>query len=60
MIYYIKFFKIIERTCTHTDFGISKVRAMYHQRELEEAHKSPEVVPTVNPRDWPKILEKVE
>ena len=30
MIYYIKQFKSIERTCTHEDVDIAKVRAMYH------------------------------
>ena len=33
---------------------------MYHQRDMVEAHKEPEVVPTVDPRDWPKTLETVE
>ena len=27
---------------------------------MEEAHKDPEVVPTVNPKDCPKNLETVE
>ena len=27
---------------------------------MEEAHKYPEVVPTVNPKDWPKTLKTVE
>ena len=27
---------------------------------MEESHKDPEVVPTVNTRDWPKNLETVE
>ena len=60
MIYYIKYFKSIGRTCTHADVEISKVRVMYHQRDMEESHKDPEVVPTVDPRDWPKTLETVE
>ena len=60
MIYYIKNLKMIGRTCTHADVDIAKVREMYHQRYMEEAHKDPEVVPTVNPKDWPKTLETVE
>ena len=60
MIYYIKYFKIIGRTYTHADIEIYKVRAMYHQRDMEEVHKDPEVLPTVNPREWPKTLETVE
>ena len=60
MIYYIKHLKSIGRTCTHVDFELSKVRVVYHQQDMEEAHKDPEVVPTVNPRDWPKTLETVE
>ena len=60
MIYYIKQFKRIGRTCTHADVKISKVRAMYHQRDMEESHKDPEVVPTVDPRDWTKTLEALE
>ena len=60
MIYYIKHFKIIGRTCMHADIKISKVRTMYHQREIDEYHKDPEVVPALDPRDWPKTLETVE
>ena len=33
---------------------------MYHQRDMEEAQKDPEVVLPVNPRDWPKTLETME
>ena len=33
---------------------------MYHQRYMEESHRGPEVVPTVDQRDWPNTLEKVE
>ena len=51
MIHYIKHFKIIGCTCTHADVDIDKFRAMYHQQEMEEAHKYPEVVPTINPKD---------
>ena len=29
-IYYIKKFKRIERTCTHVDVDLAKVRAIYH------------------------------
>ena len=60
MIYNIKHFKRIGRICTHSDVDLDKVREMYHQRYLEEAHKDPEVVPTVNPKDWTKNLETVE
>ena len=60
MIYYIKHFKRIERTSTHTDVDLSKVRAMYHQWDMAEYHKDPKVVPTVNAMDWPKTLETVE
>ena len=41
MIYYINHFKRIGRTCTHADAELSKVRAMYHQRDMEESHKEP-------------------
>ena len=60
IISYIKHFKSIGRTCTHVDVDISKVRAMYNKRDMGEDHKDTEVVPTVNPRNWPKILETVE
>ena len=60
MIYYIKHYKSIWRTCTHADVELSKVGAMYHQRDMEESHKDPELVPTVDRRDWPKTLEMVE
>ena len=56
MIHYIKHFNRIGRTCTYADVKLAKVCAMYHQRDMEEAHKDPEVVPTVNPKDWPKTL----
>ena len=60
MIYYIKNFKSIGRTCTNADVELSKVCAMYHQRYMEEAHKNPEAVLTVDPRDWPNTLETVK
>ena len=60
MIYYIKHLKRIGRTCTHANVEINKVRAMYHQRDMEEAHKDPEVLPTVYQKDCPKTLETVE
>ena len=41
MIYYIKHFKRIRRTCTHADVELYMVRAMYHQRDMEEPHKNP-------------------
>ena len=50
MIYYIKHFKSIGYTCAHAYVELSKARAMYHQWEMEGAHKEPKVVPTVNPR----------
>ena len=40
MIHYMKSFKIIGCTCTHADVELSKVSAMYHQQDMEEAHKS--------------------
>ena len=60
IISYIKHFKSIGRTCTHVDVDISKVRTMYNKRDMGEDHKDTEVVPTVNPRDWPQTLEMVE
>ena len=60
IIYYIKHFKRIGRTCTHADVDLSKVRDMHHQWDMEEFHKDPIVVPTVDPREWPKTLETVE
>ena len=60
MIYYIKNFNSIGCTCTHAKVGRAKVRAMYHQRDMEEDHKEPEVVTTINTKDWPKTLETVE
>ena len=44
----------------HSDVELSKVRGMYHQRDMEESHKNPEVVTTVDPREWPKTLETME
>ena len=60
IINYIKYFKRIGRTCTHADVDHGKVCAMYHQQDMEEAHKYPEVVPIVNTKDWPKTLETAE
>ena len=34
MIYYIKYFKSIGRTCTHASVELAKVCAMYHQRYM--------------------------
>ena len=56
IIYYINHFKKIGRTCTHADVEIAKVRVMYHQRDMEKAHKYPYVVPDINLKDWPKTL----
>ena len=56
MIYYIKTFNRIRRTCTHANVDIDKVYATYHQWDMEEAHNNPEVVPNVNPKYWPKNL----
>ena len=33
---------------------------MYHQQDMEEAHKYTEVLPTVDPREWHKTLETVK
>lgn len=60
MVYYIKHFKRVSRTCTYADVLLPSVRALYNQRDKEEAHKDPEVVPTIDPIDWPKSLEAVE
>ena len=48
MIYYIKYFKMIGRTCTHAYVDLYKVLKMYHWRDMEESHKDPKVVPTIN------------
>ena len=56
IIYYIKYFKRIGCTYTHADIEFPKVLAMYHQLDMEAAHNDPEVVPTVDPRDWHKTL----
>ena len=60
MIYYIQKFKSICRSCTHAYVDLVKFRTMYHQQDMGEAHKDPEVVPTVYPNYWPKTLETVE
>ena len=60
MIYYIKYFKRIGFTCTHADVDIYSVCSMYPQGNMEESHKDPEVVPTVDPRECPKNLETAE
>ena len=41
MIYYIKHFKRIRRTCTHAAVELDKVCAMYNQRDMEESYKDP-------------------
>ena len=46
--------------CTHADVELFEFRAMYNQRDMEEDHKDPEVVPTIYPREWPKTLGTVE
>ena len=60
IIYYINYFKRIGCTCTHANVELAKYRAIYHQWDMEEACKDPEVVPTVDPKDWLKTLETVE
>ena len=50
LIYYINHFKRIWRTYTHDDVELPKVRAIYCQKYMEEAHKDPEVVPTADPK----------
>ena len=60
MIYYIKYLKRIGRTCTHAYVDLSKVCAMYYQKDTEEAQKDPKGVPTIDPRDCHKTLETVE
>ena len=50
LIYYIKHFKRIGRTCTHANVDLVTVRAIYYNQDMEEAHKDPEVVPTVDPK----------
>ena len=60
MIYCIKHSKRIGHTCTHANVELANVRAMYHQRDMEDAHKDPEVVPTVEPQDRTNTLETVE
>ena len=35
MIYYIKHVKKIGRTYTHANVELAKVRAMYHQRDMD-------------------------
>ena len=51
---------MIGRTCTDANVDLTKVRAMYHQRYMKEAHKDPEVVPTVNPKNPPNTFETVD
>ena len=60
MIYYIELFKSIGRACKHADVDLTKVHAIYHQRYMKESHKDPEVVPTVDPKDYPNILKTAE
>ena len=60
MIYYINKFKRIGHTCTHAYVELAKVWVIYHQRDMEESHKDPEVVLTIDPKECPKSLETVE
>ena len=60
MIYYIKNFNRIRRTCKHADVDITKFHELYQQRDMEETHKDQEFVSTVDPEDWPKTLEMME
>ena len=60
MIYYIKNFKRTGRTFTHANVDLTKVHAMYHQRDMEEDHMGPEVLSIVDPKDWPNTLETLE
>ena len=41
MIYYIKHFYRIGRTCTHANVELSKVCALHHKWYIEESHKYP-------------------
>ena len=60
LVYYVKYVKRIGRTCNHADVNLNKVRILYCQWYMEEAHKDPEVVPTLDPKDWSKTLETVQ
>ena len=60
MIYHIKNSNRIGGTCTHADVELAKFHAIYHRKYMEESHKDPEAVPTVDPKYWPKTLETVE
>ena len=59
MVYYIQKIKRIGRTCKHVDVYLNNIGEVYHQLDMEEAHKDPKVVPTVDPKYWPKTLETV-
>ena len=55
MVYYIKHFKRIGRTCKYSHVDLNKVHAIY-QQDTEESYKGPEVLPTVDPKDWTNTL----
>ena len=59
-INYIKHFKRIGRTCIHTDVELSEVLQIYYNRYMEYAHKQPELLHTIYPREFPRTLETVE
>ena len=56
MIYYIKYFKKNGCTWIHADVDLEKDHTIYNHRDMKEAHKDPEVVPNVDPKDRPKTL----
>ena len=41
MIYYINYFKRVMCTCSHVNYELAKVLMIYHQQDMEEAHKDP-------------------
>ena len=38
---------------------LTQVCKLYHQHDMDESHKEPNVVPTAKPKDWPNNLEMV-
>ena len=59
MVYFIKHRQRIGRTCEFADVLLPAVRRLYSQRDMEEAQKDPQEIPTVDTRDWPSTLEAV-
>ena len=58
-VYFINHHKRVGRTSNYEYVALNQVHKLYHQCAMEGAHKYPNVVPTVDPKECPNTLEMV-